>query len=78
MTDKQLNKMGIHLDDTILKPNRYWCDVCDSYIIIPRNMCIEDLLIKIHDIGYDSGITEGKKIRSQDIWRLLNNEDIEE
>ena len=73
MTDNQLAKLDIHPDKSKLHPVRYWCNVTQTHMNIVRATTPEDIVRRIHAIGMDQGIEEGKEIRSLEFKNLINN-----
>ena len=77
MTDKQLDKLGIHKDGPKrLFPNRYWCNATQSNINIHRQDPPEGVVEIIFEEGVRQGRIEGKITRSEQIRGILHNTDI--
>ena len=73
MTDKQLEKIGLIKDGH--NPRQYWCYVTQSHITILRRYTHENILQLIFNEGMSQGIVEGKTQRSNQLLRILHNED---
>lgn len=72
MTPSQLEKMGIVKSPRKHNPNRYWSNVAQSYLTIPKNATMEEVVTMLFNLGMEIGINEGKSLRSQEIRTLLN------
>jgi len=72
MTEKQLEKMGIHRDGGRMYPNRYFCIATNSYLTIYKNDTQEDIMKSIYEKGIERGTEEGKMKRSEEFKSLLN------
>ncbi len=78
ISEEILNQMEIFKDESRkLTRNKYYCATLDSFIAVTDNDTVPGLLQKIYDSGYDKGVNEGKRTRSNELKRLLNNEDLD-
>lgn len=73
MTDKQLEKLGIHFDGSKISPNLYWCNSIQEHIVITRQMSGEEILSIVFENGYSQGVEDGKAQRSEQLKNLINN-----
>lgn len=73
VTEEILKNMGFIKEINILKPNRYWCEFRKTSIIIKPNTTIVELLGCLYEDAIEEGISEGKRLRSQEFNNLINN-----
>lgn len=67
-----IETIGVYSEQTILHPNRFWCNVLQDYIDITEDKNIEDVIEMIYEEGIKRGIDEGKEIRSKEIGEMFN------
>lgn len=70
MTDKQLEKLGLFPEK---QKGRYWSNVTQDCIYITKTSTPEDILEIIYKSGLQTGIIEGKQLRSKELRNLLDD-----
>jgi hypothetical protein len=79
ITEKRLNTMGIFKANTYLNKinkNFYFCKSLDTYIKIPPNSTIIDVVDIIIEHVKEEAIEKGKQLRSKEFLDLLSEGEI--